>query len=623
MLNTFKTNNTMKRLLTIGLMLVSAFALTNCAEEIAAPVQDDITVDGNIENITPPEEEVDIPFEVFANFGESAETKTVNWGNGTYWYKKGQSTPDPNDPDKESDQISVFHYNHDKGQKKFTHNKPFTIHDVETGLFKGGLSNILGATNDWYFIYPYSSGYSIDSSSGSTLTVKGVQIGAQTQIQNGPNSKAHIVEEVSPMYGVKPGLSKDTNPDIAMKHMAAIVAIKVVNQGSGGNVVVKDVELRAKESIVGEFNITIPNSQNESVSFNATNCTNYSTAKLQIAENGLVIPRYKDNIEANGDGYATVYLAIKPFTAPAGSKLTIAINSSERTIELPDAINFVAGKVTTLRVPVGSLTRSTDSNVLTMTGASGNHVSFGTKDVDYTQKTICVNGKDITAYELGTASKTGLVTIQGTPKELIGKAPVSFYASSWNNTQGVMRVNRIYAEMDIFLVGKKVIDFNYEKLTQMMSAERITFTGLVKLEQQTINNDNYLTIIDEEVVHKDVSTAAIDSLLLRFDTAPNDPNDDKVPTYNGLKKALENPYGMDNEALTTAEIVLKKAAAAIDGTSFGESYGWLIKILQYAPRTAFNTLKDVHFRVELVTVPSGEGGATDNRVVVWGLHSGN
>ena len=82
MFNTLKTQ-AMKRLLTIGLMLASAFALTNCAEEITAPVQEDVTVDGNIENITPPEEEVDIPFEVFANLGESPETKTYNWGNGT------------------------------------------------------------------------------------------------------------------------------------------------------------------------------------------------------------------------------------------------------------------------------------------------------------------------------------------------------------------------------------------------------------------------------------------------------------------------------------------------------------------------------------------------------------
>ena len=81
MLNTLNTQ-VMKRLFTIGLMLASAFALTNCAEEIEAPVHDDVTVDGNIENITSPEDGVRTPYEIFV---DGQDTKTISDGTYTYW----------------------------------------------------------------------------------------------------------------------------------------------------------------------------------------------------------------------------------------------------------------------------------------------------------------------------------------------------------------------------------------------------------------------------------------------------------------------------------------------------------------------------------------------------------
>ena len=332
MFNTLQKHNTMKRLLTIGLMLVSAFALTNCAEEIAAPVQDDITVDGNIENITPPEEEVNIPFEVFATVGGEADTKTVNWGNATYWHKYEE------DGDAPSDQISVFHHN----GKSLTRNKEFTIYDVENGLFKGALTDVLGATNDWYFIYPYKSDYTVSSSSGSTLTVKGVQIGAQTINQDlintidknitlAANSKAYICNKLSPMFGHLPNRPRNEQPEIEMKHLAAIVAIKVVNDGFGGDIKIKDVEFAVPDvyktdnngkivlgadgnptklqdafPIVGQFQVNMANGQCTAISDNSFASTKFELpSAVSLAKGGSI----------------TFYLPVMPFSA----KKTISI----------------------------------------------------------------------------------------------------------------------------------------------------------------------------------------------------------------------------------------------------------------------------------------------------------
>ena len=196
MLNTFKTQ-AMKRLLTIGLMLASAFALTNCAEEIAAPVQDDVTVDGNIENTTPPEEEVNIPFDVFANFAESADTKTYTLGNHTYWDS--------------GDKISVFHK--PQGATDYNLNNDFTLADVRTGQFSGSLTKALGQTNDWYFIYPsIGSG----SSSGTTPESLTVTIGKDEWTDVEAGSKNHIDGDFAPMYG-KRTLAINQQPEITYK----------------------------------------------------------------------------------------------------------------------------------------------------------------------------------------------------------------------------------------------------------------------------------------------------------------------------------------------------------------------------------------------------------------------
>lgn len=450
----------MKRLFTIGLMLASAFALTNCAEEIAAPVQDDITVDGNIENITPPEEEVDIPFEVFANFGESAETKTVNWGNGTYWYKKGQSTPDPNDPDKESDQISVFHYNHDKGQKKFTHNKPFTIHDVETGLFKGGLSNILGATNDWYFIYPYSSGYSIDSSSGTTPAALPITIGAAKLENVIPGSKKHIEGGLYPMYGKVKNLGKESNPDIEMQHLAALVAIKVKNS-TQGTIKIDDIEFGMPRIVskdpINQTKTTIEatpllgdctvNLTGENISINVNGTNNYPTTKAILKES--------DNIEDDPrilgpNEEMTVYMAVSPIETN-GKTISIKVNGSQRTLKLTQNV-LSTGKVTTFKVEVKELIASQVTNAVNTIKSKCRKNKNGDLETvtivpEFGSKILSTTINGQTVSNLYKVSSGDLLTIQGFAKDMINAMPLSFNVSACDNQPAAMTIYDIDAWM--------------------------------------------------------------------------------------------------------------------------------------------------------------------------------
>ena len=51
------------------------------------------------------------------------------------------------------------------------------------------------------------------------------------RLTNGAGSKEHIAGTLFPMYGHASGISADQNPKVQMRHMSAIVALKIVNQG--------------------------------------------------------------------------------------------------------------------------------------------------------------------------------------------------------------------------------------------------------------------------------------------------------------------------------------------------------------------------------------------------------
>ena len=588
MFNTLQKHNTMKRLFTIGLMLVSAFALTNCAEEIAAPVQDDITVDGNIENNTPPEEEVNIPFEVFATVGGEADTKTVNWGNATYW--------------KDKDQISVFHGT----GENYTHNSIFELIDASTGKFAGALKNTLNEKNDWYFLYPYSS-------SATTLTVSGVQIGAQTINQTlisdidenivlSANSKAHICGNLSPMLGRITNLPRNEQPEIEMKHLAAIVAIKVVNDGFGGDIMIKDVEFAVPDvyktdnngkietdgngnpiklqnafPIVGQFQVNMSNGQCTAIADNS-----YASTKFELPSAVSL---------KKGDAL-TFYLPVMPFSAT--KTISIKVNSSERAIS--KAVKLESGKVTTFSVPVKTLEAKdvhvengiimSDAFTITSIGRTttddSSHTTGNANDIVITTsvqpETIKVNGQDVQAYVLGAPKDkngkytTGTITITGFFKDLINALPVKFYVSTWNDTPAVMKVNKVTAWIPVYSTketqtSKESIDWNSTRykysvetdfstlskragakgelasvamgskvakieswmLEAMGSAEKLSFSNIS--QNGNFENDNII-VLNEGFTQKEINDGNIDKFLAPFKNAATG----NQATVAGLRK---------------------------------------------------------------------------------------
>lgn len=290
-----------KQIISWGMMLAAAFTLTNCAEEIENPNQQ-------------PEKQ-GYPYEIVAS---TVDTKTVNDGMATKW--------------DDNDAINLFHAV--AGTQDYGTNDEFTIADVETGRFTGTLTKGLVAGNsyDWYALYPYNSNIATPGDRTQGYTYIGHSQGLN---QTGYDSMASLKETICPLYGVAKAVASSETPSITMNHLTSVVAIKVTNT-TEEPLTITTASLTAEEDIVGPYYIDITKNP---VVYKAREGSVKNTAVVNVSE-GTVLDK--------GD-FATLYLAIKPFTAKAGTSLTLSVNNYAKEPKvLTSDVTFHAGKIKTL-----------------------------------------------------------------------------------------------------------------------------------------------------------------------------------------------------------------------------------------------------------------------------------
>lgn len=292
-----------KNLFSMGVMLAAAFTLTNCAEEMNQPVQAP-SADGS--------------FEIIA---QTVETRTVNDGLSTKWTA--------------ADSINVFHA--EAGSDVYVNDGRFEIAeaDLESGRFTGELGSALEAeaTYDWYAFYPYTRQKESPADDVAGWTYIGHSKGLS---QNGYDSKAALKGSVCPLYGVAEAVAGNKAPHITMQHLSSVIAIEVTNV-TENPIKVTTASFTAQESIVGSYYITfaggIPAYKESGDAYV------YNTATVNVSE----------ATELAKDQKATLYLAIKPFTAKAEDDLIITVNGYEKILTITEDVTFHAGKIKTLR----------------------------------------------------------------------------------------------------------------------------------------------------------------------------------------------------------------------------------------------------------------------------------
>lgn len=279
-------------------MLAATFTLTNCTKEFENPSAE-------------PE---GVPFEIVAS---TVDTKTANDGMSTKWVA--------------DDAINLFHAV--AGTTTYGTNDKFIItsENLAANKFTGELTEGLASGNyDWYALYPYNDKIATPGEKTDGYTYIGYSSGLN---QTGYNSMASLKGSVCPLYGVAKAVPADETPDLTMEHLSSVVAIKITNANEEP-LTVANASFTATEDIVGSYFIDITKTP---VAYTAK--TAYETATVTVTDGATPL--------AKGES-ATLYLAIKPFKAASGKKLTLSVNGYSKTITLPKDVTFSAGKIKTL-----------------------------------------------------------------------------------------------------------------------------------------------------------------------------------------------------------------------------------------------------------------------------------
>lgn len=302
-----------------SLVLAASVAfLTGCAKEIDAPedtnIEDDATIDPNEETLP------GIPFELIAGTTENTKT-TMSEGNPV-WVA--------------NDKMNVFYAptstSSYSGNCQFTITSKNLIEKKFTGDVEAGYDS--EASYDWYALYPYNANITTPATTSGTNAwlALGSKNKGTNQVQAGNSNTDHLAGEYYPLYGKATGVAGATMPSLLMKQALAVVKVHVTNS-SASDLTVTSVGFTATEPIVGTFYMNITG---ESPVFTKSGDTYVSNTASLTVESGSAITT---------GNTADFYIAVKPFTAPENSYITVTVNGNPKRIDLTKATVFSAGKI--------------------------------------------------------------------------------------------------------------------------------------------------------------------------------------------------------------------------------------------------------------------------------------
>lgn len=299
----------------MGLMFIATLALTtNCAKEEVAPNNDNEKV---VKEAVP----FEFTVESIGTKTSTEDASTINWV--------------------ANDKVNVFHAENGVEPAVYGSNDVFTItsENLAAGKFTGTLQDGAldsGKNYDWYVLYPYSEYITTPANTTAGYTAIGSVNKDTPQVQAGYNSKAHLAGQYFPLYGKATKVAADTKPTITLNQALAIVKVHVTNSKTTA-LTVTDVSFTSPQNIVGTYYI---NFAGETPSYTSSGADYVSkTANLTVT-GGTPLAK---------DATADFYIAIRPFTAAVGDKLSIAVNGEVKTLTIAgSAVEFKPGKIKTV-----------------------------------------------------------------------------------------------------------------------------------------------------------------------------------------------------------------------------------------------------------------------------------
>ena len=299
----------MKKMNYFGALAVAAIAFVGCNK-----------VEQSIENKI---EKSGVPFEFVAS---GVETKTTSDGYASTLWATG-------------DKVNLFHAV--AGSTTYVSDGAFeATADGASVTFSGTLASALTEDKyDWYAIYPQNNNIETPANTGTKgfVTVGSSATGKQTQ--NGNDSKLHLAGTRIPVAGKVLGVAKDTKPSIAMQHLVSVICVHLVN-GTSSPITVSEISFTGTEDIVGTYFIDFVSSPVVYTPSGATYVN--STATLSVTGGAAINP----------GNDAVFYMAVKPFTAPAGGTISLSVTADNgaqvRQKVLAADVVFLPGSLNTL-----------------------------------------------------------------------------------------------------------------------------------------------------------------------------------------------------------------------------------------------------------------------------------
>lgn len=275
----------MKRMNYFGALAVAAIAFVGC-NKVEQSIENEIEKSG-------------IPFEFVAS---GVETKTTSDGYASTLWATG-------------DKVNLFHAV--AGSTTYVSDGAFeATADGASVTFSGTLASALTADNyDWYAIYPQNDNIETPANTGTKGYVTVGSSATVKQVQNGNDSKLHLAGTRIPVAGKVLGVAKDTKPSIAMQHLVSVICVHLVN-GTSSPITVSEISFTGTEDIVGTYFIDFVSSP---VVYTPSDPTKYvsSTATLSVTGGAAINP----------GNDAVFYMAVKPFTAPAGGTISLSVTA--------------------------------------------------------------------------------------------------------------------------------------------------------------------------------------------------------------------------------------------------------------------------------------------------------
>lgn len=275
-----------KNIFSLGVLAAAAIALAGCAKT---------------ETNVPEVRGAGIPFEFTAT---SAVTKTTNDTEATKWVA--------------GDKVNLFHAELGGTDIKYVSDGAFTAAtDGAEVKFTGTLAEGFDpeGTYNWYALYPYTSQVTTPANREAGYVYLGCR-SDKTQTQKGNDSMDHIAGNNYPIAGIAEKVPGSNKLSIAMTHLTSLLEVEVTN-GTSDPITVTDIAFTGTEDIVGSYFVDFASSPIVFTPSRSDFVAN--TAKLTV----------EDGAQITAGDKAYFYLAVKPFTAPSGEKLTLKVTTFE------------------------------------------------------------------------------------------------------------------------------------------------------------------------------------------------------------------------------------------------------------------------------------------------------